>query len=769
MATFDPITYSAVNNLKEPVGSMLLVPENFTNPNYVNTGEHFNPVTYPELVASSVSVVDPVDVTSQTLPQLPNTASSSYLVTGAIWGVTQYLGDLYVFFEKGQVFRTTGGDLSSINYFRLLPTPPNGSYTVNTGSHRISFANDIVYMSFFISGTNKYLISMADLVSGSNVLTTVNAPFYNVYNKFVYGGGTTVAYVANTGASQNNVGQSTDGINFTTRVGAYTTSYTVTGAAYGAGIFVIVTSGTSTNNVATSPDGITWTARSVGTVGHQGVIWVPALNLFVAIANSATGSYYTSPDGITWTARTIGTSPSPTNIPTLVAASSSGTIVSISQRNVISNTALNNSQNMQVSTDGITWVNRGSSGPAQFNYNGAPINGWIAALGNTLVYLGMINTQTTVSTPAVFCYCTSTDGFATISAWSSLGAISNDASVRAPAFVNANVGIAFETTVTSTDIEYMGVKFNILRTTNGGATWTATTVSAAAPIRIKAVAASGGKFRIVGIYYSSNYTTLGGTIVGESTDGITWTWVNTSSVFREKYTIDTYDGTYYACNDQINTGTNLNLNISTDGVNWFTVGQISVSSGAALGYGRAGYRSGYLVGNGSPSSAVVYRSDIGTSYTMTLPSAFNFGTQGTATTIDLKLTANANKTVALVTGNANVFVSMDRGASWATYALPFTPTVNMSIALTDDWILITSTDSNGVWYSLNNSDWSFGTVASATYGIQASTSNGSKIYYGGITTAADDKIWTTNAATSYIPKVMSNVNGAKWVVKAKQT
>lgn len=76
---------------------------------------------------------------------------------------------------------------------------------------------------------------------------------------------------------------------------------TVWGAAYGAGLFVIVG---NSGNLATSPDGITWTSRT-STFGATRIKKVAYGNgLFVAVGYA--GKMATSPDGITWTSRTSG-------------------------------------------------------------------------------------------------------------------------------------------------------------------------------------------------------------------------------------------------------------------------------------------------------------------------------------------------------------------------------------------------------------------------------------------------------------------------------
>lgn len=77
MATFDPITYTAVTKLKDPVGALRLVPENFTSTDYVEVGKTFDTALYPDLDPMAISVKNPADIGSRSIPTIPSHRNSS--------------------------------------------------------------------------------------------------------------------------------------------------------------------------------------------------------------------------------------------------------------------------------------------------------------------------------------------------------------------------------------------------------------------------------------------------------------------------------------------------------------------------------------------------------------------------------------------------------------------------------------------------------------------------------------------------------------------
>ena len=132
---------------------------------------------------------------------------------------------------------------------------------------------------------------------------------------------------------------SPDGVTWTTR----TTPVSVTGVAFGGGIFAAVGS----NAACSSTDGITWTTRTIPT-GDWGAITYGG-GLFVAIdrtGGAGVTTVVTSPDGINWTSRSL---------PNAVVC------YSITYGNGIFLLIPSTSTTVYTSPDGITWTNRTST------------------------------------------------------------------------------------------------------------------------------------------------------------------------------------------------------------------------------------------------------------------------------------------------------------------------------------------------------------------------------------------------------------------------
>jgi carbon monoxide dehydrogenase subunit G len=134
----------------------------------------------------------------------------------------------------------------------------------------------------------------------------------------VNGVGTFVAVGGSTTGGVDNIGTSTDGLNWTvaTSVGSLFSGGTGLGIAYGAGTFVAVGRSATggVDNIGTSTDGLNWTvATNVGSLfsgggGGYGIGiaygLVNGVGTFVAVGRSATGGVDqigTSTDGLNWT------------------------------------------------------------------------------------------------------------------------------------------------------------------------------------------------------------------------------------------------------------------------------------------------------------------------------------------------------------------------------------------------------------------------------------------------------------------------------------
>jgi hypothetical protein len=105
---------------------------------------------------------------------------------------------------------------------------------------------------------------------------------------------------------ENTCATSADGIVWTNRTMATTSSWRDIAWSPDLSLFVAVGGIGGTSHINTSPDGIAWTARtSTAASSLVGVTWSSTAGLFVAVGVGATtaSQVATSPDGVTWTAR----------------------------------------------------------------------------------------------------------------------------------------------------------------------------------------------------------------------------------------------------------------------------------------------------------------------------------------------------------------------------------------------------------------------------------------------------------------------------------
>lgn len=180
---------------------------------------------------------------------------------------------------------------------------------------------------------------------GANVPVTVTVPLGGAIPcGAAYGAGLYVVIGTNTATYAT----SPDGVNWTARtLPAVTNQYGYDRIAFGNGLFVLGATNNATG-VYTSPDGINWTLRSLPAVQSYGVSAALFVNglwfLFRPMAQAQVANYFTSPDGITWTART-NPSGSATQITDIVYGDGRYVMACASA--------------LYVSTDGINWNQAG--------------------------------------------------------------------------------------------------------------------------------------------------------------------------------------------------------------------------------------------------------------------------------------------------------------------------------------------------------------------------------------------------------------------------
>ena len=113
-----------------------------------------------------------------------------------------------------------------------------------------------------------------------------------------------VAVSPATGADNQGVATSPDGVTWTAHSVPVTVSRTYKDVIYADGQFVVVVNASfgSENKVATSPDGATWTDHPPNTSAWSGI--THGAGTYVAVATSGPARVMTSPDGVTWTTQT---------------------------------------------------------------------------------------------------------------------------------------------------------------------------------------------------------------------------------------------------------------------------------------------------------------------------------------------------------------------------------------------------------------------------------------------------------------------------------
>lgn len=156
-------------------------------------------------------------------------------------------------------------------------------------------------------------------------------------------------FASNTSITTSGLIKSTDGLNWTAVTIPVTGTWS--SVAYGAGVYVIVAlSGpTMSNRVLYSTDTITWNIAQTTNYLQAWTTLVYANGLFVAV--SSTGSFKYSADGINWTAVAKAT-----------GASSSTDWGSLAYgRGTFVATGGGTGNDVQVSTDGITWTSHASA------------------------------------------------------------------------------------------------------------------------------------------------------------------------------------------------------------------------------------------------------------------------------------------------------------------------------------------------------------------------------------------------------------------------
>lgn len=380
-------------------------------------------------------------------------------------------------------------------------------------------------------------------------------------------------YVMNGGSG--NIGTSTDGVTWTARVSASTsTMYTAT---FGASKFL---SAGQLGAMQTSTDGVTWTTQNSGTTTTiTKVAYVNSLFLFGGQA-----VLKTSTDGVTWTARTM-------------AAPTTATISSITYGAGVYLYA-GNAGAVATSTDAITWTAR-TFGLSSLIYNVIFANSMFVAVGQN----GLIRTSTDGTTWTARTSPTTTtltglvyDGSLFQATGSNTRLTSTDGITWSKNFPGINDTDTIQAAI-YTDKFVIGYFNGGLQTSTDALTWTTRTSNS--PNNINDFAWSGSLY----VYAAG----IG--LMGTSTDGITWTARQTPS--SSSMVSVTYGNNLWAAINSANY-----FFTSTDAITWTP--QIPITANPPLGFNGLTYSNNLYVAVGVATGGfpALYTSTNATTWTV---------------------------------------------------------------------------------------------------------------------------------------------------------
>jgi hypothetical protein len=466
ISTFGGAVASNSNNtISGIIGAPVLAPAGFTSASYVDTGTNFDPAVYPSLAAVypakfNGSVWD-VKQTPAMTPLLTSNAFGAY-VSSFVMG-----SDLYVLFANGHVFKTTGGNINNLAYFKQIYVFP--SDTINTAV----VAGGNLYLSY-VSGKVQVFTDVN--LNSVKIVTNLGAQMYDVK----YGNGVWLVGAWYYTGAQAALYRSTDGFTFTS---VALTSANYNAPEYGNGTWVM-TNGANPGIPYTSTDGSTWTARTAPLASKQflgGAKFSSTLGMFAA---AVTNGVATSTNGISWTAYTVAN----TQGKYMTTNSNGGFIAATGSA---------------VSNDGVIWTSKGTT-PAVIS--GTPVANPFVPFGTTIIEVG-----SQAASGAIYSLYVDTSG--TLDAFSSKGtiqAVGYPMNIFPPAN-NGGTWLTVENISATTQTSAIQYAYS----TNSGTSWSYSTLPVT-NLTINGCFATPTKFVVWGL----NGTTV--TLMTTS-DAVTWT------------------------------------------------------------------------------------------------------------------------------------------------------------------------------------------------------------------------------------------------------
>ena len=403
MSNFDPITFSAVNKLKAPVGSLMMVPEGFTSNKFLDTGANFNAVDYPDLAeVFPTSTSADITVTEVQVPYNPSSLEALAIKLGPVVHVCALDSNpnaYYIIFGSGKVY-VSNNEETPVFYKQI--TTPTGAQAVITVSTAINWGNfsPIVNNRIYVGGVaggsthptsgvaaETYYIDLAN----DFATVAVNLPKHasgayafgwkSQHTCWRAGQYITLGNPINTGGTaqaQLSVCTSSDGVNFSV-VSTYATigASSVTGFAVSPSAAVVVTNATTVHR---SVDLLTWTTSTANSAINT-VAFNPTNNLFIGAGVAVGSVLFSSIDGSSWTARTQGAVACTTPIVKLLVNGADTIAVAGTSANALQT---------QHSTNGTTWTRKDTIiGLNNKNWSGSLFcTNMSAAANNFLVSVG---------------------------------------------------------------------------------------------------------------------------------------------------------------------------------------------------------------------------------------------------------------------------------------------------------------------------------------------------------------------------------------------
>lgn len=755
ISTFGGIS-SSTSSDGNIIGELINVPTNFSQTGYVDAGSTFSATQYPALaaitppafaadlwVSNNVPSTIPVRCT-----QAAGTAGAANPTVGSPIQTVTFGGEFFVFFAKGQVFRTTGGNISSLAYLTTITTPSGSTVA------QAIVANTSIYVSFTTSLQMSVFSEISlTTVAYSTLPTIVAAGVWNV----TYGNG---VYMGFRPAASVTPYFSTDGLTWTAVPSYAATSAVIIGIEWNGTNWLLASNSGVHASSTTAVTGASWTAITSGFTQSMSLMrYNPVLNLYVTVPTSGNG-IYTSSTGLagSWTSRR--------------AASATLAYLDISSTGYMTMPAATAGAAMwcYASSDGITWnvVTAGTGASVVQTLNTtAPTYGavtsfpFMRSFGSTQIVIGLYgNYGVTYTSAGQWNYCTSTNSWGTLSSPTAMFMTNGAPTIYPPVYLTGNqnglimefnapgnkptwtAGVSTNGGVAPSEVLSSPLKGPYYVTTaNGGQTWNTPAqlpmpVSQNVPVTWKGGFATGSRYVVLCTVVSTIY-------IMTSPDGVTWTSYVTPSASTNCIIVG----------ESIYLGSFVSTNY---GATW------SPTAGTF-----AYYMNGNFVSIASGSGTFISASNMlaGSATASSVPTLTNLGFASTAWCTGPKGSIITLWSSVSPYSTTNFLFSPDNGASWTLRTFPFA--INPTAAFFYNGYFVVFYSPSAYLYSTDGNSWLQGNMPGNAafqnyWALQGSSSNAAPLLAG-----ASGTYVTPDTTTYRVPYTAPFTAGSKWTIKAQ--